>query len=60
MVWRALRTELELGQLMTSDQEGKTIVEPQVQQSQEAKEKEIPLLVKYTSTLVYLSKCVNQ
>ncbi|XP_056105121.1 la-related protein 4B [Rhinichthys klamathensis goyatoka] len=29
---------------MTSDQEGKTIVEPQVQQSQEAKEKEIPLL----------------
>nr|XP_055037466.1 la-related protein 4B isoform X3 [Misgurnus anguillicaudatus] len=29
---------------MTSDQEGKTIVEPQVQQSQEAKEKEIQLL----------------
>ncbi|TRZ00930.1 hypothetical protein DNTS_021454, partial [Danionella cerebrum] len=29
---------------MTSDQEGKTIVEPQVQQSQEAKEKEILLL----------------
>lgn len=47
MVWRALRSELEPGQLMTSDQEGKTIVEPQVQQSQEAKEKEIPLLVKY-------------
>lgn len=43
-VWRALRTELEPGQLMTSDQEGKTIVEPQVQQSQEVKEKEIPLL----------------
>lgn len=44
VVWRALRSELEPGQLMTSDQEGKTIVEPQVQQSQEAKEKEIPLL----------------
>ncbi|XP_051971310.1 la-related protein 4B [Xyrauchen texanus] len=29
---------------MTSDQEGKTIVEPQVQQTQDVKEKEIPLL----------------
>ncbi|XP_051980662.1 la-related protein 4B-like [Xyrauchen texanus] len=29
---------------MTSDQEGKTIVEPQVQQSQDVKEKEIALL----------------
>lgn len=52
MVWRALRSELEPGQLMTSDQEGKTIVEPQVQQSQEAKEKEIPLLVKYKLHIV--------
>lgn len=52
VVWRALRSELEPGQLMTSDQEGKTIVEPQVQQSQEAKEKEIPLLVKYNMHIV--------
>jgi len=58
--WRALHSELEPGQLMTSDQEGKTIVEPQVQQSQEAKEKKIPLLVKYNLLLlVSLLNCVK-
>ncbi|KAL7840611.1 hypothetical protein AOLI_G00259340 [Acnodon oligacanthus] len=40
----ALFKEPRLGQLMTSDQEGKDIAEPQVQPSQEVRKKEIPLL----------------
>ncbi|KAI4885992.1 hypothetical protein NFI96_025353 [Prochilodus magdalenae] len=44
VIFGALSKEPKPGRLMTSDQEGKDIAEPQVQQSQEVRKKEIPLL----------------
>ncbi|KAI5610268.1 la-related protein 4B [Silurus asotus] len=41
---RALSEEPDAGRLMTSDQEGKDLSEPEEQQEQEVKKKEIPLL----------------
>lgn len=49
---RALREEPDAGQLMTSDQEGKDLAEPEEQQGQEVRRKEILLLVKYFSCLL--------
>lgn len=48
---RALREEPNAGRLMTSDQEGKDLAEPEEQQGQEVEKKEIPLLVKYLSSV---------
>lgn len=49
---RALSKEPDAGQLMTSDQEGKDLAEPEEQQAQEVRKKKTPLLVKYFSCVV--------
>lgn len=42
----ALSKEPDAGRLMTSDQEGKDLAEPEEQQEQEVRKKEIPRVVK--------------
>lgn len=49
---RALSEEPDAGRLMTSDQEGKDLAEPEEQQEQEERKREIPLLVKYFSSRI--------